>query len=494
MLCITGAERTVAALRERVARHPQAELLEVRLDLLAEPLDALSALEVDPRRLIVACRPQSEGGEYSGEEESRLGQLERLLEEKPGWIEVELSCEEARRDRLVALARERGVKVLISHHESEAASSFQARAIAALLAAASGDAVKLSMPVSDTAELDPLLQIGKRAMLPMVLLGQGTAGMLSQALYTRMGSFMTYVASRPGDETYVGQLTLEQLSRFRAPPGRDTSLYVLMGGPQVLTSPGLWAYNRLFASREINACYLPVITRKPAESLYLLKAMGLKGASVTMPLKQQVAPMMDVLGKKASAAAVVNTITVDTEGQFCGSLTEGRGAVIALQKAAGSLSGKRAVILGTGATAAAIAQGMVAAGVLVTILGRERGRTDVLARRFGAESGHMNELHSVPFDVLVQTTPVGTTDEDATLVEYRRLLAGKIVLDVVLSEQETRLLRDTREAGGIPVSGSTLWAEQSCLQLEHWFSLNLSSEDLEAELKELKGTGYDLEQ
>lgn len=483
MLCITGVERTVEALRQRIARHPRAELLEVRLDALAEPLDALSVLEVDPKRLVIACHPEREGGEYKGDEESRLGLLERLLEEKPGWIDIELSCEESRRDRLIESAHERGVRVLVSHHEGEAASSFQARAIAALLSAAGGDAVKLTMPVTDAAELDPFLQIGQRAMLPMVLLGQGTAGILSQTLYSRFGSFMTYVATRAGDEAYMGQLALEHLSLFRVPPGKDTSLYVLLGGPQVLTSPGLRAYNHLFDSRGLDACYLPVITRKPAETLYLLKALGLKGASVTMPLKQQVAPMMDVLGKKASTAAVVNTITVDADGRFCGSLTEGRGAVIALQRAAGSLSGKRAVILGTGATAAAIAQGLVAAGVLVTILGRERGRTEGLARRLGAEPGHLNELNSVPFDVLVQTTPVGTTDADATLVEYRRLLAGKIVLDVVLSEKETRLLRDTREAGGIAISGSTLWAEQSCLQLEHWFGLNLSADELEAELR-----------
>jgi shikimate 5-dehydrogenase len=280
----------------------------------------------------------------------------------------------------------------------------------------------------------------------------------------------------------VGQLSEEHFQLFHLPPARETALYVLIGGSQVLTSPGLRVYNRLFFSRGINACYLPVITRKPAETLYLLKALDLKGASVTMPLKQQVAPMMDVLGKKASTAAVVNTIKVDAEGQLCGSLTEGRGAVMALQKASGSLSGKKAVILGTGATAAAIAQSLVAAGVPVTILGRDRNRTDVLAKRFGADSGHLNELHSVPFDLLVQTTPVGTNDAEATLVEYRRLLAGKVVLDVVLSEQETRLLRDTREAGGIAVSGRTLWAEQGCLQIEHWFALNLSAAELEAEL------------
>jgi 3-dehydroquinate dehydratase type I len=488
MLCVTGAERTVDALKERVARHPQVELFEIRLDLLEERLPALFVLDVDPRRLIVACHPEREGGGYRGSEDDRLRYLDGLLEERPGWIDIELSCEESRRDRLVEAAHRLGVKVMVSRHESEAASSFQARAIVALLSAAGGDAIKLSMPVSDAAEMDPFMQIGRRAMLPMILLGQGSAGFLSQALYGRIGSFMTYVASRAGDETYVGQLTMEYFKLFRLPAGKDTSLFVLLGGPQVLTSPGLRAYNRLFASRGMDACYLPVITRKPAETLYLLKALGFKGACVTMPLKQQVVPMMDVLGKKASTAAVVNTITMDAKGRYCGSLTEGRGAVMALQKAVGSLSGKRAVILGTGATAASIAHGLVAAGVLVTVLGRDRTRTEMLAKRFGVGRGHMNDLHSVPFDVLVQTTPVGTTDSDATLVEYRRLLVGKVVLDVALSKQETRLLCDTREAGGTAVSGETLWAEQSRLQIERWFSLNLSAEEIEVQLSE---TGYD---
>jgi len=482
MLCITGTERTQEELKQRLARHPRAELFEIRLDLLDEPLSSLSFLDVDPQRLIIACPPEEEGGSYTGDEESRLEYLKGLLEDKPAWVDIELSCEESRRESFINAARELGVKVMVSRYETEVASAFQARAAAALLSAAGGDAVKLSMPVSDTAEMDPLLQIGGRSSSPMVLQARGTAGFLSQAVYDRFGSFMTYVASKPGQGNYVGQLSEEHFRLFRLPPQKDTALYVLLGGSGVLTSPGLRVYNRLFMSRGVNACYLPVITRKPAETLYLLKALDLKGASVSMPLKQQVAPMMDVLGKKASTAAVVNTISVDAEGQLCGSLTEGRGAVVALQKASGSLSGKKAVILGTGATAAAIAQSLVAAGVSVTILGRDRNRTEVLARRFGAGSGHLNELQSVPFDILVQTTPVGTSDAEATLVEYRRLLAGKVVLDVVLCEHETRLMRDTREAGGIAVSGRTLWAEQGCLQIEHWFALNLSAEELEAEL------------
>ena len=127
MLCVTGAEQTVAALKERVARHPQAELLEIRLDLLEERLLSLSVLDVDPTRLIVACQPEREAGGYRGDEDDRLRYLEGLLEERPGWIDIELSCEESRRDQLVEAAHKLGVKVMVSHHESEVASSFQAR-------------------------------------------------------------------------------------------------------------------------------------------------------------------------------------------------------------------------------------------------------------------------------------------------------------------------------------------------------------------------------
>jgi 3-dehydroquinate dehydratase/shikimate dehydrogenase len=454
-----------------LGRHPGAELQELRLDLLEDQAAVPGSCPVDPKKLLVTCRPESEGGRFGGSDELRLNLLKSFLETGPGWVDIELSTGEQERKEIIELARRAGTRVLISQHvfEQEAASQIEGKF--ARLAAADGDAVKLAVTVEDAAELRVLYYVGKQTNRPNVLVGMGPAGLLSRALYTRFGSSWTYVASREGGQTAEGQYTLEQFGHYRLPPDPEARLFVLLGGAQILKSPGPQVYNQLFATKGINACYLPVITDRPAETLNFLLSMGLKGASVTMPLKQKVVKLMDSLGEEAAATDAVNTITVESDERLSGDLTDGSGAAMVLQKKCGQLVGKRCVILGTGATAAAIAQSLTANKASVTILGRDQYQAEFLATRFGAAGfGDIADLTSVPFDVLVQATPVGADDEQATLVADTSLLTGKVVLDVVVGN-ETRLLRDTREAGGVPVPGRALWAEQGRLQLARWLGL-----------------------
>ncbi len=465
MLCITGADRTVKGLRERIARHPDVRLHEIRLDYLEEDLPGPEALDADPARLLVACRPRREGGLFMGSEEHRVTWLEGFIRGGAAWVDIEISSQASLRERISSLARKHGVKVMASRHELTPLDSEKVEAALARLTDADADAVKLAVPVEDAADLDQLLQAGARADRTVVLLGTGAAGLLSRALYRRFGSFMTYVASRPGEETAPGQLSAEEFEHYRLPTGPQTGLYVLLGGGQVLTSPGPRVYNRIFAEHGIDACYLPVITGRLAGSLDLLRSLGLRGASVTMPLKRQAVTLMDQLGESAAEAGAVNTITVGSDQRLHGDLTDGQGALAALQKAGGSLSGKRAVILGSGATSAAIASSLTSAGVAVTVLGR----------------GRLKDLAKVPFDLLVQATPVGSDDPRATLVDDAGLLRGKLVLDVAL-RPETRLREDTIKSGGVAVSGRAMWAEQGRLQLKRWLDLDLPAEDLEGRI------------
>ena len=480
MLCVTGSDRTATELKSRVARHREAPLQEVRLDLLQEHVDSLSWLEIDPKRLLITCRPRSESGEFTGSEDERLALLESLLKEGPGWIDIELSCASSRRRRIIEAAHKAGTRIVVSHHAGDPVPESRIRELFTSLASAGADTSKLAVAVDDAADLAPLWRLGQESGSPVVLLGTGTAGLLSRALYPRFGSSWTYAASRTGSETSAGQYSVEEYARLGLPPGPDAGLYVLLGGPQILRSPGPGVYNALFSSYGISACYLPVITRRPAETLKLLLKLGLRGASVTMPLKREIAELVDTLGPEAMASGVVNTVTVESDGRLSGALTDGQGALAALNRACGPLSGKRVLVLGSGATAAAVVQSLVGAGGEVTVLGRDRVKAETLAARFGIAAGHLQDLPSTPFEILVHTTPVGSENTEATLVKNRELLRSKVVLDAVL-ERDTRLLRDARTAEGVAVSGRTLWAEQGRLQLKHWLNLDIPSEELEVD-------------
>ncbi|MBN1946087.1 MAG: type I 3-dehydroquinate dehydratase [Bradymonadales bacterium] len=478
MLCITGADRSVEALFDRLVRHRTAELQEVRLDLLDGLPPSPDSFPVDPRRLLFACRPRWEGSGFEGEETQRLSLLKRAIEGGAGWVDIEGSTRESDRFELAALARHHSTRLLISHHEPHPISAAQIQRTLVHLAKAQGQAVKLAMTVNDAAELDGLYTASQKVELPAVLIGMGPAGLISRALYDRFGSPWTYIAASEEQTTAEGQLTVEQAHRFRLPLGPRGQLFVLLGGRQVLGSPGPRIYNDLFASRQIPACYLPVITERLEETLNLLVSVGLQGASVTMPHKRKAALLVDSLSEEARMAGVVNTITVEPTGMLSGDCTDGRGAVAALRRHCPQLSAKRGVILGNGATATAIAYSLAAVGVKLTILGRNQRKANDLAKRLAAEAGRLSDLPEVPFDLLVQATPVGSDDPGESLVHNPALLAGKIVLDVVLAK-ETRLMRDTRSSGGLAIDGRAMWAEQGRLQLARWLSMEVPAADLE---------------
>ena len=473
MICVTGTERTLGALNARLATHTDADLLEVRLDYLEGTAPAFDRLPVDPRRLLFSCRPQREDGRFLGEEKERIRWLEHALGCGPGWVDLELDMDEALRRRLFRAARAVGTRVLVSAHETSPGTEAERRALLERLIAANGDALKLVLMVEDAAELSLLLEAGASIPKPAVLVGLGPAGLLSRAMYHHFGSIWTYTAARAGGETAPGQLSTDLMQRWRLPPSADADLYALLGGPGVMRSPGPDVFNALFARKRLDACYLPVVTDRPRETLAMLRELGLRGASVAMPLKERVLTLIDRCSEEAEAAGAVNTIIVEKNGKLSGELTDGFGALAALDATRGkALAGQKAAILGNGGTAAALSLALSGAGASVTLLGRNTEQTESLAARVGARARPLSDLGRVRFDILVNATSVGSMDPEASPVRDPAVLSGKRVLDTV-PEPDTRLLRDTKASGGVAIPGRRMWAEQGRLQLRRWLNLKV---------------------
>src|SRR5436305_6624165 len=85
-----------------------------------------------------------------------------------------------------------------------------------------------------------------------------------------------------------------------------------------------------------------------------LAVLGFVGFNVTMPHKETILPLMDELDETARLAGAVNTVVAE-EGRLRGLNTDGSGFVEACQEAEVSFSGRRVLILGAGAAAAASA-------------------------------------------------------------------------------------------------------------------------------------------
>ncbi len=197
-----------------------------------------------------------------------------------------------------------------------------------------------------------------------------------------------------------------------------------------------------------------------------LRKQGVTQLSVSIPHKETILAFLDEVEPTAREIGAVNTI-VARDGAWVGSNTDWLGAMRALERET-EIEGRRAVVLGAGGTARAVAYGLLARGARVRILNRTESKAAELARELRAGgSGPLEALGDTPHDILVNTTAVGLGSEESP-VEPRAISRKAVVMDAVYQPLLTRLLRDARARGARIVTGKWMLVYQAALQLEAW--------------------------
>ncbi|RIH79172.1 Shikimate dehydrogenase (NADP(+)) [Calidithermus terrae] len=196
-----------------------------------------------------------------------------------------------------------------------------------------------------------------------------------------------------------------------------------------------------------------------------------RGVNVTVPHKEAVMPYLDRLSPEAEAIGAVNTV-VNREGRLEGHNTDAPGFLRGLEEAGIEYRGAKALILGAGGAARAIAWALKQAGAQVRIGNRTLERAAQLQREFGLGEVTDNELVLAGMarssDLIVNTTTVGLKDPAATPLRAEWLPAGGTVVDIVYNPLETRLLREARAAGLRTLGGLPMLVWQGALAFELW--------------------------
>jgi 3-dehydroquinate dehydratase/shikimate dehydrogenase len=479
MLCVTAAERNAAALASRLRAHADAALQEVRLDALDRIDDSLLEL-VGRRDRVVTCRSRDARGAFGGTERERFELLSRVLRRGPGYLDVELSSDPELRREL--FARRGKTRIVLSHHEWTAGrAGLRGESLAALarqLACQPADVVKIAVTVDDAAELGSLRDALPHETRPVVRVAMGPAGLLSRALPARFGSAWTYVAADGSAGTAPGQLGFSQARAWRVDERAVLTPIGLVGGEQVLRSPGPTAYNALLAARGAPFIYLPVPTERPVETLALLEALGFAGVSVTMPAKEALLERVHALMASAARAGAINTVRL-CHGRRVGLNTD----VAAVRLLLSDLGGARALVLGAGGAARAAVVALLEQGCSVAVSSRSAERARSLGAALPVASVPWEERDRTPFDVLVQATPCGAdgvADPMPPGVEW----AGRTVLDMVLVPRASPLLVRVARGGGRAIAGIEMWLRQGALQLSALTGLRVEAEELRTHLPE----------
>jgi shikimate dehydrogenase len=224
-------------------------------------------------------------------------------------------------------------------------------------------------------------------------------------------------------------------------------------------------HNAAFAALDLDAVYLPFPAATVDDFVTFARALGVRGASVTIPHKVTMLDRLDDVDSVGRRVGAINTVRV-AEGRWQGTNTDVQGFLRPLVERI-SLSGLRASILGSGGAARAVAVALASQGCRVRVHGRSPAHAEKVAALAAAEAAPFPPERG-SWDLLVNCTPVGMYPHvDETPIDASHL-TGQCVYDLIYNPADTRLLREAAGAGCRTVGGLEMLVAQAHEQFEWW--------------------------
>ena len=227
-----------------------------------------------------------------------------------------------------------------------------------------------------------------------------------------------------------------------------------------------------FRELSLDACYhaFRVVPGRLEDAVLGAWAMEFGGLNLTVPLKEK-ALTIDALQPDELALAIgaVNTISFGQNQRMTGHNTDGKGALLALEKAGTAVKGSKVLLIGAGGAARAIAYTLMQEGAEISVSNRNARRAQDLAAFVGGRGFGFGELEKlVPqADIIINATTVGMKAGDGRLFNGQLLHSRQVVFDIIYN-RETELLLDARAAGAMAIDGVMMLVYQGAKALEIW--------------------------
>ena len=214
------------------------------------------------------------------------------------------------------------------------------------------------------------------------------------------------------------------------------------------------------------------------EVLEMLPRMGFVGCNVTIPHKETVLRLADIVTDRASLIGAANTLIYRKDGKLHADNTDGVGFLANLRQEAPHWhpGAGAAAVLGAGGAARAVVAALLEAGVPeIRIANRTRARSEALRNEFGArltvydwvEAGSMLEDAMT----VVNTTALGMTGKPELRIPLDALSGRALVTDLVYTPLRTGFLEAAAAMGATTVDGLGMLLHQAAPGFERWFGL-----------------------
>lgn len=207
-----------------------------------------------------------------------------------------------------------------------------------------------------------------------------------------------------------------------------------------------------------------------------LPKAGFVGLNVTIPHKEAVLKMADIVTDRAALIGAANTLIFRDDGKIHADNTDGYGFTQNLRQSAPEWAPETgpAAVFGAGGAARAILASLIELGVPeIRLSNRTRARADALRAEFGArivvydwvKAGNMLD----DAVTVVNTSSLGMTGKPEFRVPLDGLMPGAVVNDLVYSPLKTDFLQQAEDAGCQVVDGLGMLLHQAVPGFERWF-------------------------
>jgi len=233
-----------------------------------------------------------------------------------------------------------------------------------------------------------------------------------------------------------------------------TRVFLILGDPVAqVRAPEV--FNHLFRRHHVDAVLVPAqVAAADLQGFvrHAFQARNIDGLWLAIPHKAPMVALLDDCDRFGRIAGAVNAVRRLRDGRLEGALFDGVGFVKALDHFGIEARGRTALIVGVGGGGVAIAASLAARGVSrLGLFDPSPGRAAAVAQRlhaeFGTDAQPRADADPVGFDLVVNASPVGLQRDDPPPFDTARLHAGAAVVDIVMKNQPTALLRACHARG-----------------------------------------------
>ncbi|MCJ1381673.1 3-dehydroquinate dehydratase (3-dehydroquinase) [Xylographa soralifera] len=484
------------------------DAVELRVDLLKDP-DSQNNLPGVPfvyqqlallRRstdlpVVFTVRTQGQGGKFPDDAHNHAMLLFQLaLRMGVEFLDIEVQYPEA---FIHTITGTKGnTKLIASHHDPKGDLSWSNGSWVPFYnqSLRYGDIVKLVGVAKVPEDNAKLMEFKSWAQsthsTPIIAINMSVTGQLSRI----QNSFMTPV-SHPAlpFKAAPGQLSAAEIRQALSLHGViQPKQYFLFGKP-ISTSRSPSLHNTLFRSTGLPHNYRLCEADSVQELKSVIRAADFDGASVTIPLKLDIMPLLDEVSETAKLIGAVNTIVVDSTRKgvrgskkyLVGENTDWRGIKLMLERAgAQHLKSPSGLIIGGGGTARAAVYALHEMGYSpLYVVGRNPEKLKSLIETFpktyqlqGITSWEEGSgLEQVPY-IAIGTIPADKPIDrhtEAILKELFRLSSRDarrkgILLEMAYKPRTTALMKLATEVGWDTIPGLEALAGQGLFQFQLW--------------------------